>query len=771
MRADLKNNDASKLGKTSQDWFTPGRFLILLAICIFAAFPEVVTGIATFVYRDYGIFSYPNAYYLKQCFWRGEIPFWNPLNNCGIPFLAQWNTQTLYPPALFYLLLPLEWSLPIFNLIHLFFAGIGMYLLLYLIVKNRLGAAIGSIAYCFSGIAINSVMWQSNIAAMGWAPWFIAAVYQYVLKKNQKLHTIIITGAMQLLSGSPEITASTYIIAAAIVLPELFKNKSKILPLAICAVVIGLLTAAQMFPFLDLVKESNRGGRFVGYVWNMPAHGWANFFVPLFHFYNSEMGVFLQYNQCWTSSYYCGLFILLISIFAVFQSRKLYTLLLAALFLLAVALAMGMEGVLYKPAISLLPALKMMRYPVKFLIISVMATPFLAAEGISLLSQENGLRLTNYKNLLLIVFIGFVASGLILFDNLIFPLERDNWNAIAYNALERWVLCASAMLAVYGVIKNFKCHSLLQPLLAVVVFIDLFTHNPVQNPTIQPWVYEPDLTKTEWKKDPALLPLPEPGVSRVFLRPKDDELFGHVYMRDFVADYLASRLFLFCNCNLLENIPKADGFFPLDIKRYFDFYFLFRKKDGKFDQRLLDIMSISHINEDGMFFHFHRRENFFPLLTIGYKPLFADPPEIFQMLTDSNFNPRAEVILPSDVRDKIKSQRDENSQVRFISFSSHKIEFETACQKPSIVFISQAFYKNWKAYIGREQIPVYPADYAFTAIEVPAGKQRVVLRYIDSAFFTGFALAVFALLATSLLILYQWKKSIVAKNPNLSKAG
>ncbi|MGC8830024.1 MAG: YfhO family protein [Verrucomicrobiia bacterium] len=764
MRANFKNNDLSDPDTTTQDWFTPKRFLILLALCIFAAFPEVVTGIATFVYRDYGIFSYPNAYYLKQCFWRGEIPFWNPLNNCGVPFLAQWNTQALYPPALFYLLLPLEWSLPIFNLIHLFFAGIGMYLLLNLVVKNRLGAVIGSITYCFSGIAINSVMWQSNIAAMGWAPWFIAAVYQYVKRENQKLHTIIITGTMQLLAGSPEITAATYIIAAALVLPELFKNKTKILPLAICAVAMALLTAAQMFPFLGLVNESNRGGRFVGYVWNMPVYGWANFFVPLFHFYHSEMGVFLQYNQCWTSSYYCGLFIILVSIFAALHSKKLHTLLLVFLFLLGVALAMGMEGLLYKPAISLIPALKMMRYPVKFLIISVMAAPFLAAEGISLLcSARNNLRSTNFKNLLLIVFIGLIASCLILFDNLIFPLARDNWNAIAYNSFERWVLCASAIIAIYGIIKNLKCHRLLQLLLPVVIFIDLFTHNPIQNPTIQPWVYEPDLTKSEWKKDPALIPLPEPGVSRVFLRPNDDQLFGHVYMRDLVADYLASRLFLFCNCNLLENIPKADGFFPLDIKRYFDFYFLLRRKDGNIDQRFLDIMSISHINEDGKFFHFQRRENFFPLVTIGYKPLFADPPEIFQLLTSSNFNPRGEVLLPSDLKEKIKSQRDENSQVKMISFSSHKIEFETTCEKPTIVFISQAFYKNWKAFIGGKQIPVYPANFAFTAIEAPAGKHTVVLRYIDTAFFAGFALSVLALLSISLLILYQWKKSIAIK--------
>jgi len=47
----------------------------------------------------------------------------NPLNDFGLPFLAQWNTMTLYPGSLIYLLFPLSWSLGIFCLAHLFLGG------------------------------------------------------------------------------------------------------------------------------------------------------------------------------------------------------------------------------------------------------------------------------------------------------------------------------------------------------------------------------------------------------------------------------------------------------------------------------------------------------------------------------------------------------------------------------------------------------------------------------------------------------------------------
>ncbi len=109
----------------AEKFFTPARFGILLALLVVASFPQVILGLETFVVRDYGFFAYPLAHFQQQCFWRGEIPFWNPYNQCGVPFLAQWNTMPLYPPALIYLTLPLKWSLSFFSLLHLWFAGTG----------------------------------------------------------------------------------------------------------------------------------------------------------------------------------------------------------------------------------------------------------------------------------------------------------------------------------------------------------------------------------------------------------------------------------------------------------------------------------------------------------------------------------------------------------------------------------------------------------------------------------------------------------------------
>ena len=96
-------SDESGTGRDDAGWLQPAGFAVLLAALVFAAFPQVILGLQTFVYRDFGYFGYPLAHHFRESFWRGEVPLWNPLNNCGLPFLAQWNPQALYPPALFYM--------------------------------------------------------------------------------------------------------------------------------------------------------------------------------------------------------------------------------------------------------------------------------------------------------------------------------------------------------------------------------------------------------------------------------------------------------------------------------------------------------------------------------------------------------------------------------------------------------------------------------------------------------------------------------------------
>ncbi|HXG46201.1 MAG TPA: hypothetical protein VNO52_01135, partial [Methylomirabilota bacterium] len=158
------------------EWFSPLRFGLILVALLFAVFPRVLLGLDSFCYRDYGVLGYPFVFYHREAFWRGEVPLWNPLSNCGAPFLAQWGTMTLYPFSLIYLLLPLPASLTWFCFGHLALGGMGMYCLARRWLGDGFAASVAGTAYVFSGVAFSSLIWPNYQVALGWMPWVVLTV-------------------------------------------------------------------------------------------------------------------------------------------------------------------------------------------------------------------------------------------------------------------------------------------------------------------------------------------------------------------------------------------------------------------------------------------------------------------------------------------------------------------------------------------------------------------------------------------------------------------
>ena len=201
--------------------FSLWRFGLWLALLVVAAFPQVVFGVATFVARDFGFFAYPLAHFQKECLWHGELPFWDPYNNCGVPFLAQWNTMPLYPPALLYLALPLTWALSCFSLLHLWFGGLGMFLLARRWTGSATAGAFAGTVFAFNGFTTNLLMWPSHIATYSWMPWVIFAVEAAWRDGGKKILLAAFAGALQMLAGGPETIFLTWVVLSAFWLQDI----------------------------------------------------------------------------------------------------------------------------------------------------------------------------------------------------------------------------------------------------------------------------------------------------------------------------------------------------------------------------------------------------------------------------------------------------------------------------------------------------------------------------------------------------------------------
>lgn len=205
--------DATGAPGAADAWFTPGRFALILAGLIVVCFPGVVFGWETFFFRDFNGFAYPLAYYTGQRLGHGELPLWNPLNCCGLPFLAEWNTMVLYPGLWLCLLFPLSWSLGMFCLGHLFFAGLGMYFLARRWTGNGLAASVAGLVFAFNGLTWSLLMGPSNVAAIAWMPWVVVGVEGAWREGGRRVVWAGLAGAMQMLTGVPETILLTWLFA------------------------------------------------------------------------------------------------------------------------------------------------------------------------------------------------------------------------------------------------------------------------------------------------------------------------------------------------------------------------------------------------------------------------------------------------------------------------------------------------------------------------------------------------------------------------------
>ena len=762
-------------GSKYDEWLKPGRFALLLLALLFAAFPRVWLGTETFFARDYAAFTYPLAVFHKEAFWRGELPLWNPYNNCGLPFLAQWNSLTLYPGSLFYLLFPLPWSLGVFCLLHLFWGGLGMYFLAHRWTGNRLAAAIAGVAFAFNGLSWYALMWTNNTAALGWLPWVVLSVDQAWREGGRAIVLAALCGAMQMLAGAPEVILQTWILAGLLWLVAFFQSEattleagstatekpvgssrfSKFRRLAFVVALVAGLASVQLLPFLDLVRHSQRDSRFGDTQWSMPGSGWANYLVPLFHMQPTPWGADSQPGQYWTASYYVGIGTVALALFALWRVQKNYVWLLSAIAIISVLVAMGENGVIYNVIRSLVPQLGFLRFPIKFVVLATFALPLLAAFGAARWLEADAKDLIQEKRPWLCIGAGVMiliaAIGVwswIQPAPPVHPAVICDMPATLWNAAERGALLALIFGALLGLrsVEAERTRQLLMLAIPLLFWLDLYSHAPRLAPSVISGVYSPDRIRDYSRWGDAL----RPGNSRAMPTPTAVLKMEFAALGDAQDDFNGRRLALFADYNVLDHAAKVDGFYSLYLREANAVNtWMYTVTNGL--EPLKDFLGVSLQSRATNAADWESRPHFMPFLTIGQEPVFASDSESYRGIIADSFDPRHTVYLPPEARGYTHANLEPAARITQSRVTAHQIEARSETPKPALVVVSQAFYHNWVARVDGQPTPLWRANYAYQAFEVPPGNHRVELVYQDRALRIGMIISFGALFACILL--------------------
>jgi hypothetical protein len=327
-----------------------------------------------------------------------------------------------------------------------------------------------------------------------------------------------------------------------------------------------------------------------------------------------------------------------------------------------------------------------------------------------------------------------------------FPFQFDEWPATMKNTTFRalWFTLFIGLLCLARRIAQERPRQWLTIALLLVTWLDALTHAPRQNPTVPPAVYEPGLVR--------LSPAPRLGVCRAMISPAALLRLRVSSVTSELNDYLGSRLALRSDCNLLDSIPKIDGFFSLYLRepnRICDLLYFSSRSNSP--SALLDFLSVAHVTAPGKLFDWQVRAGYLPFVTAGQQPVFADEYETLNAILSPEFAPSKDVYLPFEWKSSVTAKPSSTRVLRSF-FSAHREEIDVEASSESLAVISQAYYHCWRAYVDDRRTRILRANCGFQAVEVPAGRHRIRLRYSDPLFDFGLGLSVTALVGLGLIL-------------------
>ena len=336
-----------------------------LAFCRDAAFFGLVPA-----RRDAGNIFFPVLHYARNCFAHGEIPRWLPTDGGGTSLLAL-PLAVLHPVQLLNAALPFERAFAWMHVAALLCALVGAFGLARRLGAGRFAAALGAIAYAFSGVYCSLLEWLPLALSAAAAPWFLWAIAALAEGSRAALPGAAVALGLVVLGGDLQLAGE--VIALGVGLGALVGGRRGAL-LALGAGVLGLgVGAPQWLASAALWRGSVRADgvpEATALRWSLEPRRVAELaFAPRAYWANELL-----------PSIYAGPLTLALAAVAIASRRKV-AIGLGVAALLCLAVALGPATGLYAALREVVPVWKSFRFPQKLLVPFALCLAPLAALG------------------------------------------------------------------------------------------------------------------------------------------------------------------------------------------------------------------------------------------------------------------------------------------------------------------------------------------------------------------------------------------------------
>jgi hypothetical protein len=756
-------------------WFP---FALLIAVLV-ALFHPLLRGETLF----WGLPSlqfYPWRQFAFDELSAGRLPTWNPYLGAGAPLLANYQTAIFYPPNWLYFLLTGTWAMSAIALLHVIWAGLGMWVFAGALNIPIFGRGISTLAYALTGYLIARMGSFPTANAGAWLPWLFWLVQRAITRRRAlDAGWLALAFAMQLLTGHAQtvwygaVGLGLYGLWLALwhQRDQQLRQRATGLALAGIGVLLGTLIAAvQLLPTAEYLLESQRsGGLDYETLTNFSYHPVRLFTLLNPDFYGTPAdGSFLTQGSYFEDAAYIG-FIPFVAAFAAIvarirQRKNLDTNPLlqtvpvwAGLALIALFLAMGRYNPLFRSLADHVPTFDAFRDPARWLILAVFSLSVLAGIGVQYWGR--GKWIVFWSRLATAGGVGMALMAIFAISFLDLKSELDVLSE-GMMVLGLWIAGAAILTLVQPdpAISPAPISPFLWRInVLLFIAIDLGWMASGLNPTVPADYF--DVTD-QWVSPGRIYWFDDYQQDVMFGSDADPVIEGYFDMGDYriaSENWRALHASRLPNINMLDRVPSLNNNDPL-LPQYHSQYIDLIEELGAKCGTLLRAGGVTHtygIAPEGW-----RGEN--PAVApdvdeialawlVPQAEAYDSDDAIMAALRDPAWNPEDTVILAGEIAESGERAMT-RGEVRLIHDSPTEKRYQVTADGAAYFAISQTWYPGWTARIDGEAAELYRANLAFQAVFVPPGQHEVVLAYRLNRWTIGAAISALSLAGTLALI-------------------
>ncbi len=741
--------------------------LLILAITLVVVFHRLFVG-EVFFWGLPALQFYPWREYAFDVLRSGYLPLWNPYNGGGAPLLANYQSALFYPLNWLGFFLPLAWTMSVTAVLHLYIAGWGIWAFTGKLNIPAFGRGVSTLAFGMTSYLVARLGTYPTISAAAWLPWVLWAIHRVLTRgRLRDMAWLALFIGLQLLAGHAQTTWYSFALGAVFTAYWTVRySRAHLRRLALIGAALLLaigIGAAQLLPTAELLSQSQRSSG-VDYEFAMNfSYGplrMFNFVAPNV-FGNPGDGSYITKGAFFEDAVYIGFIPLLAAFAALFgwiarrkdEARPLYDNDVPFWWLIALVgfvLALGKYSPVFPFLYENVPTFDVFQAPVRWHLWTVFALSVLA--GIGVQSWGKGKWRIFWTRLAVAgcafaAVIALYALPKLLPDTL--RGENGVYVLIAAIASTGIIGATAGALTLLQPEKGSKWENWLDAwrvLVLVVIAVDLGWAAWGLNPTAPAEFFDRrsqgNTSRAYWTEEAAR------AVQYETFLPFNDYRIATENWQAFRASNLP-------NLNLLDRTYLLNNFDPLLIGSHKQFIGLVDANPAQMSI-LLQAAGVTDLyNDTG---ELQRINDAAPRAWLVAAACWhPDEASISQAMLSPEWQPQQQIQMLGD-GGCAEPEDDVQGAVTLQSDSENAVEIQVNAYRDNWLMLADTYYPGWVALVDGQEAPIYRANLAFRAIQVPAGEHTVRFEYRPAWLLPGIFLSAVSVLA--LLLLFRLKVEV-----------